>query len=71
MGQIIKIPTSNMSESEWQAARRQSVGGSDAATVLGLNPYASPYSLWAEKTGSGCLLLRLLLYWQQQQTLVK
>lgn len=52
MGQIIKIPIADMSEEEWREARRQSVGGSDAATVLGLNSYASPYSLWAEKTGA-------------------
>lgn len=52
MGVITKIPIRDMSEEEWREARRQSVGGSDAATVLGLNPYASPYSLWAEKTGT-------------------
>lgn len=52
MGMITKIPTKDMSEEIWRESRRQSVGGSDAATVLGLNPYASPYSLWAEKTGA-------------------
>ena len=52
MGVIAKIPIRDMSEEEWRESRRQSIGGSDAATVLGLNPYASPYSLWAEKTGA-------------------
>lgn len=36
---------------EWLELRRGYIGGSDAAAVMGLNPYTSPYSLWAEKTG--------------------
>ena len=48
---IEKIPVHNMSREEWVQSRRESIGGSDAATVLGLNPYSSPYALWAEKTG--------------------
>lgn len=36
---------------EWLAARRLGIGGSDIAAVLGMSPFASPYSLWAEKTG--------------------
>lgn len=31
--------------------RRSGLGGSDMATVMGLNPYKSAYELWAEKTG--------------------
>ncbi len=34
----------------WLAERRKGLGGSDAATVLGLNPYSDPYSLWVDKT---------------------
>lgn len=41
-----------MSREEWVEARKKSIGGSDASTVVGLNPYASPYSLWAEKSGA-------------------
>lgn len=52
MAVITKISTRNMSEEEWVASRKNSIGGSDAATVLGLNPYSSPYALWAEKTGA-------------------
>jgi putative phage-type endonuclease len=37
---------------EWKALRKNYIGGSDAATVVGLNPFASPFSLWAEKTGN-------------------
>ena len=52
MGTITKISTVNMSQEEWEASRMNSIGGSDAATVLGLNPWKSPYSLWAEKSGA-------------------
>jgi putative phage-type endonuclease len=46
---IKKIATNN--RDEWKALRREYIGGSDAASVIGLNPYKSAYSLWAEKTG--------------------
>lgn len=36
---------------EWHNARSQAIGGSEIGTILGLNPYASPYQLWAVKTG--------------------
>lgn len=48
---IRKIPTAAMSKEEWTALRSTTIGGSDAAAILGLNPYKSPYALWAEKTG--------------------
>ena len=36
---------------EWLKFRSGFIGGSDAASVVGLNPFVSPFSLWAEKTG--------------------
>lgn len=48
---ITKVSTANMSREEWLEKRRATIGGSDAAALLGLNKYSSPYSLWAEKTG--------------------
>ena len=48
---IRKIPTANMSKKEWESLRASTIGGSDAAAILGLNPHKSPYALWAEKTG--------------------
>lgn len=48
---VHKTSTKDMSREDWLAERRKSIGGSDAAVILGLNPYNSPYSLWAEKTG--------------------
>lgn len=35
----------------WLEARRQGLGGSDAAAVLGLSPFTSPLQLFAEKLG--------------------
>lgn len=48
---IRKIATKEMSEKQWQDARKGSIGGSDAAAIVGLNPYKSAYALWAEKSG--------------------
>lgn len=45
------INTSDISLQEWQELRKKSIGGSDCATLLNLNKYKSPYSLWAEKAG--------------------
>ena len=36
---------------EWLAWRRAGIGASDVAGILGLSPWASPYSVWAEKVG--------------------
>lgn len=49
MGEIRKVKTAN--HEEWKRLRSQYIGGSDAAAVVGLNAFSSPYSLWAEKTG--------------------
>lgn len=46
---ITKVKTAG--RDEWLALRSKYIGGSDAAAVVGLNPWVSPYSLWAEKTG--------------------
>lgn len=48
---ISRVSTKGMSREDWLNARRRSIGGSDAGALLGLNPYNSPYALWAEKTG--------------------
>ncbi|MBO5701345.1 MAG: YqaJ viral recombinase family protein [Clostridia bacterium] len=46
---ITRISTAN--REEWKALRSKYIGGSDAAAVVGLNHFSSPYALWAEKTG--------------------
>jgi putative phage-type endonuclease len=37
---------------EWLELRRQGLGASDMAAVMGVSPYKTPYQLWAEKTGA-------------------
>lgn len=36
---------------KWLEARAFGIGGSDAAVIMGMNSYKSPYQLWLEKTG--------------------
>ena len=43
------IPFEN--HDEWLRIRKGYIGGSDAGAIIGLNPYSSPFSVWAEKTG--------------------
>lgn len=40
-----------MDRQQWLAERRTGIGGSDVAAILGLNPYQSAYSVWADKLG--------------------
>jgi putative phage-type endonuclease len=37
---------------EWHAARRNRLGGSEIAAVMGLSPYESRFSLWHRKRGT-------------------
>lgn len=39
------------SRDEWKALRKKYIGGSDAAAIVGMNPWSSPYAVWAEKLG--------------------
>ncbi len=39
------------SHEEWLQIRRGYIGGSDAGAIIGMNPYSSAFSVWAEKTG--------------------
>ena len=40
-----------LSHKQWLEERRKSIGGSDAAALVGMSPYATPYMVWADKTG--------------------
>ena len=51
MKNLTKISTANMSRQEWLDLRRQSIGGSDAVAIIGLNPWSTPYAVWADKIG--------------------
>lgn len=48
---IVVANTKDMPRHEWLALRRQGIGGSEAATVAGLDRWKSPYALWVEKLG--------------------
>ena len=39
------------SREQWLTERRKGIGGSDIATLLGVNPYQSEYELWLDKSG--------------------
>ena len=36
---------------EWLDYRRAGIGSSEIATIVGLNPYETPYQLWRRKIG--------------------
>ena len=48
---LIRTSYKDMTHDEWLAFRRGSIGGSDAAAIIGLSPWATPYSVWADKLG--------------------
>ncbi|MBO3445852.1 lambda-exonuclease family protein [Clostridium sp. CCUG 7971] len=45
----IAYETNNMSKDEWLEKRKCGIGGSDAASVLGLSPYKSSMSVYMDK----------------------
>lgn len=47
----IKANLKELDHAEWLKQRAQSIGGSNAAAALGVDPYKSRLELWAEKTG--------------------
>lgn len=48
-----QVSTRGMSREQWLEERRKGIGGSDAAAILGVSPYKSAYSIWADKMGYG------------------
>jgi putative phage-type endonuclease len=47
----ISLPVAQeVDEKVWLEQRRKGIGGSDAGTVLGINPYQGPFELWLLKT---------------------
>ena len=45
------VNVSKISREEWLEFRREGIGGSDAAVVLGLNPFRSLLELYSDKLG--------------------
>lgn len=47
MVEMLTFPT----REEWLKARGNTIGGSDASAIVGMNPYKTNEALWLEKTG--------------------
>ena len=47
----MKITLRTTNREEWLAHRQMGIGSSEVATILGLNPYDTPYQLWRRKKG--------------------
>ena len=45
-----KIPISDITNEEWLQLRKTGIGGSDAGTVCGVNPYSSSIKVFRDKT---------------------
>jgi len=48
----VLVSTKDMERQEWLEWRRKGIGGSDAAAILGLNPYCSPFDVYLDKIGA-------------------
>lgn len=48
---LVRISTKGMSHKKWLEERKNAIGGSDAAAVIGVNKYSSPYYVWCDKLG--------------------
>ena len=53
MGKIKIARVPDLSHEEWLELRRTGIGGSDAPTIVGVNPYNSRYALYLDKIGEG------------------
>lgn len=51
MGAAYEIVDDGRNRARWLRARRDGIGGSDAAAVLGVNPYSSALEVYTEKIG--------------------
>lgn len=52
MAKLLLTVAEMQNEQNWLNIRKIGIGGSDAASALGLNPWKSQFQLWLEKTGA-------------------
>ena len=45
----VLVSTENLTEQEWLAYRRQGIGGSDVAAILGISPFRTARDLYDDK----------------------
>ncbi len=50
-GKVTETSTKGMTREDWINSRMSSIGGSDAAAIVGLSKWSTPYTVWADKTG--------------------
>lgn len=51
MGTSYEVICDDRDRTAWLRARREGLGGSDAAAIMGLNPYSSAMQVYTEKSG--------------------
>ena len=49
---VALVDTSALTEEQWLAWRKKGIGGSDAASALGLSPYRTARELYYDKIGA-------------------
>lgn len=47
----MKVSTLNMPRPRWLEERRKGIGGSDASAIIGMIPWATPYTVYLDKLG--------------------
>ena len=51
MQALVLADRKGLKHEDWLALRRQGIGGSDAGAICGLNPFSTPFSVYADKLG--------------------
>lgn len=51
LGTAVRVGNFENNSPEWHALRKTGIGGSDVAAITNCNPWTSPFTLWAKKTG--------------------
>lgn len=48
---VLTVKEAEADHSKWEDLRKTGIGGSDVASIVGMDPWKSAYALWVEKTG--------------------
>jgi putative phage-type endonuclease len=51
LGTAVRVGNFDNKAPEWHDLRKTGIGGSDVSSIVGVNPWTSPFTLWAKKTG--------------------
>ena len=63
----VLVSTENLTEQEWLAYRRQGIGGSDVAAILGISPFRTARDLYDDKLNIASAVDDLLLSQKNKQ----